>query len=115
MRRVFETLSGMAKISKNEIENRIDMARGLTPCDLVLKNAKWLDVFSGRWLEGDIAIHGGTIIGVGLKYRSHRKVLGLAEMMNYPGLLNKDPDVIEKIYEFQEGHIDGHAPLLRGK
>ena len=45
----------------------------------------------------------------------HQSALGLAEMMNYPGVLNKDPEVLEKLLLYQGQHIDGHAPLLRGK
>jgi adenine deaminase len=47
-------------------------------------------------------------------FRSHPKVIGLAEMMNFPGVLNADPGIIAKLVAFQGGHIDGHAPLLRG-
>jgi adenine deaminase len=207
------------KLTKEEFGTRIDAARGLTACDLVLRGAKWLDVFSGQWLTGDIAINEGVIVGVGekyqgkqtvsmkgrylvpgfidshvhvestlmvpsefervvlprgttsaildpheivnvmgregleyilkcaeraqmdmfvmlsscvpathletsgaklsaqdlLPYKNHPKVLGLAEMMNYPGVLHKDPDVLEKIFQFQDGHIDGHSPMLRGR
>jgi adenine deaminase len=46
--------------------------------------------------------------------RSHPKVIGLAEFMNFPGVLNSDPDVLDKLVAFQDGHIDGHAPLVRG-
>jgi adenine deaminase len=47
-----------------------------------------------------------------LKFRSHRKVLGLAEVMNFPGVLAGDPGMIAKLDAFQGAHIDGHAPLL---
>lgn len=47
--------------------------------------------------------------------RDHAKVIGLAEFMNYPGLLAKAPDVIAKLAAFQGWHIDGHAPLVRGR
>lgn len=47
-----------------------------------------------------------------LPFRSHPKVIGLAEMMNYPGVLSGDPGIIAKLAAFQDGHIDGHAPLL---
>jgi len=49
-----------------------------------------------------------------LPLRGHPKVIGLAEFMNYPGVLAKDTDCIAKLAAFQDGHIDGHAPLLRG-
>jgi adenine deaminase len=45
-------------------------------------------------------------------FRSHPKVIGLAEMMNYPGVLGGDPGIIAKLEAFQGSHIDGHAPLL---
>jgi adenine deaminase len=47
-------------------------------------------------------------------FRAHPKVIGLAEMMNFPGVLNADPGIIAKLAAFQGGHIDGHAPLLLG-
>ena len=41
----------------------------------------------------------------------------LAEMMNYPGVLFDDADVLEKIQHAKDNHkpIDGHAPGLRGE
>ena len=50
-----------------------------------------------------------------LPFRGHPKVIGMAEFMNYPGVLAKDPTCIAKLEAFRDGHIDGHAPLLRGK
>ena len=49
-------------------------------------------------------------------YRNPR-ILGLAEMMNYPGVLFKDPDVLAKIDDALSAGkvVDGHAPLLKGK
>ena len=44
----------------------------------------------------------------------HPGVIGLAEFMNYPGVLMKDPGCMAKLGAFQGRHIDGHAPLLRG-
>ena len=45
----------------------------------------------------------------------HPGVIGLAEFMNYPGVLMKDPGCLAKLEAFQGRHIDGHAPLLRGQ
>jgi len=45
-------------------------------------------------------------------FRRHPQVVGLAEMMNFPGVLAGDPGIIDKLVAFQGGHIDGHAPLL---
>jgi adenine deaminase len=50
-----------------------------------------------------------------LPFRDHPKVIGLAEFMNFPGVLAADEAVLDKLVPFQDGHIDGHAPLLRGK
>jgi adenine deaminase len=47
-------------------------------------------------------------------HRHHPRVIGLAEFMNVPGVLNKDPECMEKLAAFQGQHIDGHAPLLSG-
>ena len=45
----------------------------------------------------------------------HPRVIGLAEFMNFPGVLFKDAGCLEKLAAFRGRHIDGHAPLLRGK
>ncbi|MFO1035409.1 MAG: adenine deaminase [Geminicoccaceae bacterium] len=42
-------------------------------------------------------------------------VLGLAEVMNFPGVLAADPGLLAKLDRFALGHIDGHAPLLSGR
>lgn len=49
-------------------------------------------------------------------YFEHKKVLGLAEMMNYVGVINGDKNVLSKIVTSQAHHkkIDGHAPELSG-
>ncbi|MGO8071991.1 adenine deaminase [Rhizobium leguminosarum] len=49
-----------------------------------------------------------------LPFRHHPKVIGLAEFMNFPGVIHKDPVCMAKLDAFQGGHIDGHAPLLSG-
>ncbi|BBE72359.1 adenine deaminase [Oharaeibacter diazotrophicus] len=49
-----------------------------------------------------------------LPLAGHPKVIGLAEMMNFPGVLAKAPDVLAKLAAFQGRHVDGHAPLLGG-
>ncbi len=197
-----------------------EAALGKIPCDLSLKNVKYFDVFSCRWVSGEISILDGYIVGVepGLKARksvngrgrklvpgfidahvhiesslmvprdfqgivlprgtttavcdpheitnvigveglryfldaaaglgmdlrvmlsscvpathmetngggevkasdllplaSHPQALGLAEMMNVPGVLHGDPIVWDKLHAFQGGNIDGHCPLLSGQ
>lgn len=201
------------------LERRIDQALGRMPADLVVRNARILDLATGAFHPGDIAICGDTIVGTrdsysglceidangriavpgfidshvhcestlvvpsefdrcvlprgtttaicdpheicnvlgqaGLEYflesaldtamdlrvqlsscvpataletsgarltatelvahRRHPRVIGLAEFMNVPGVLNKDPECLDKLAAFQGRHIDGHAPLLSGR
>ncbi len=61
--------------------------------------------------------------GANLDYRDidsffeHPRVQGLAEMMNFPGIISADASTVAKIVASQAHHkkIDGHAPGLRGK
>ncbi len=201
-------------------EMRIAAARGEIPCDLVVRNVRYLDVFSCQFRTGDVAVMNGfivgtdsgltarreidgkgrflvpgfidahvhlesslmaphhfdravlnrgtttaicdpheltNVIGVGgigyfldaateanldlrvmlsscvpatsmetngagvlavealLPFKNHPKALGLAEMMNFPGVLNRDPSVMAKIEAFSDRIIDGHCPRLRGR
>ncbi len=41
-------------------------------------------------------------------------VLGLAEVMNYPGVIHRDPDMLEKLTISADKRVDGHAPGLMG-
>jgi adenine deaminase len=43
-----------------------------------------------------------------------RRVIGLAEMMNYPGVIAGDPGELEKL-ALDASHVDGHAPGVLGK
>ena len=42
-----------------------------------------------------------------------RRVIGLAEMMNYPGVVAGDPNELDKL-GLESSHVDGHAPGLLG-
>ncbi len=53
-------------------------------------------------------------VGDLLALADHPKVLGLAEFMNFPGLLARDPSCLAKLAAFQTRPIDGHSPLLGG-
>jgi len=50
-----------------------------------------------------------------MPFLKRKRILGLAEMMNYPGVLAKDPAVLRKLSAFSESLIDGHAPGLSGR
>ncbi len=215
-----ETWSG--KISRKLIKKQqiIDVAAGRKKADLVLKNATYVNVFSGQLDTEDIAVTEGLIVGLGeydgirevdmtgkivllgfidahihlesslvspsefaravlphgtttvitdpheitnvmgtdgidymlaatedlpldvrfmipscvpaspldesganLDYRDvdsffgHPRVQGLAEMMNFPGIITADGNTVSKIVASQAHHkkIDGHAPGLTGK
>ena len=44
-----------------------------------------------------------------------RRVIGLAEMMNFPGVIAGDPAELEKLALEGAEHVDGHAPGVLGK
>ncbi len=205
-------------MSDNPLKNLIDVAAGRRPADLVLKNARIVNVASHEIHDGNVAIHHGRIAGIGdysgdqsvdlcgrflcpgfidahvhiessmlavpefarvviahgttavvadphefanvmgtegisyvLRTAKHAPiavhvmlsscvpasplesagavltaedlepflgnpwVLGLAEMMNYPGVVAGDEEVLEKIRITHDRVLDGHAPSLHGK
>ncbi|MGK5082557.1 adenine deaminase [Bdellovibrionota bacterium FG-1] len=60
--------------------------------------------------------NGGGVLSASdlLPFLSHPKALGLAEMMNVPGVLGADPAILEKLEKFSNVPMDGHCPLLSG-
>ncbi len=202
-----------------ELERRIAAGRGDEPSDLVLRGGRVLDVVTGALIEGDVAIYGDTIVGIGTHYEGgetidvtglmlvpgfidthlhiesslvtpfefdrcvaprgvttaicdpheianviglegiryfqqasrltlmdirvqlsscvpsthmetagaridaedlamvmdHPSGIGLAEFMNYPGVIHRDPGSMAKLKLFEGGHIDGHCPQLSGR
>ena len=63
----------------------------------------------------DLETAGASIDAAALaRYRDAPKVIGLAEFMNFPGIVHGDPACLDKVLGFVGRHIDGHAPLLRG-
>lgn len=202
---------------KNSVRNRIHVASGKKKADLVLKNARVVNVFTSEIIEGDVAIVDGYIAGIGIyegeeeidlqgKYVSsglidghmhlesamvspaefakavvplgtttviadpheianvagvkgieyilevteelplqvfvmlpscvpatdfenagavlsskelsplykHNRVLGLGELMDYPGVVNADEGILDKIQGAEDRVIDGHGPNLTG-
>src|SRR5450759_752574 len=202
-----------------ELNELVRVARGDAPADLVLRNARLLNVYSGEIYPADVAVQGSRIAGIGSGYEGRKEidlkgsylapglidahvhiessvvgvrqfaqavvprgvtsviadpheianvlgldgirymfdqakygrlsmfvmvpscvpsthmatagayleakdiaalqndpwVLGLAEMMNYPGVVHEDPGVIEKIEAFRTRVLDGHAPGMTGQ
>ncbi|HUL23022.1 MAG TPA: adenine deaminase [Thermodesulfobacteriota bacterium] len=59
---------------------------------------------------------GATLKSVDLKPLLNEPwTIGLAEMMNFPGVIFRDPEVLKKIETAKGRPIDGHAPMLSGK
>lgn len=50
-----------------------------------------------------------------VRFKNHPNVLGLGEMMNFPGVLGGDPQVYAKLQAFEGRVVDGHAPMVLGK
>ncbi len=65
-------------MEKQKLIKLIDVAAGRKKADLVLKNAKIVDVFQAKILTGDIAISDGYIAGIGGSYQG-------VEECNYTG------------------------------
>lgn len=45
----------------------------------------------------------------------HPSGIGLAEFMNYPGVIHRDPAAMAKLRLFAGSHVDGHCPQLSGR
>ena len=60
-------------MKKEELKQLIDVAMGRLPADLVIKNCKVVNVFSGEIREGNIAVVNGVIAGMG-DYRGKSEV-----------------------------------------
>ena len=62
----------------------------------------------------DMETSGAVLEAEQLAKLSHPRVIGLAEMMNFPGVIHGDPRVLAKL-ESAIGRLDGHAPKVSGK
>ncbi|MGB8623203.1 MAG: amidohydrolase family protein, partial [Paracoccaceae bacterium] len=206
-------------MTRPPLSDLIDQGRGAAPADMVLRGGRVFDLMTGRLIEGDVAICGDTIVGVGEAYEGrevvdvsglilvpgfidthlhiesslvtpfefdrcvtprgvttaicdpheianvigvpgieyfqqaatrtvmdikvqlsscvpstdmetagaridaadlaplmgHPSGIGLAEFMNYPGVIHRDPQAMAKLEAFRGRHIDGHAPMLTGR
>jgi adenine deaminase len=65
----------------------ISVAKGELPADLILTNARVINVFNGEIEAGNVAIYGERIAGVG-DYQRAKKVLDLKGRYIAPGLIN---------------------------
>ena len=65
----------------------IRVARGESPADLVIRDARWLNVFTRSFETGDIAVFDGRIAGVGGRYEG-KEVLSAPGQFVVPGLID---------------------------
>ena len=70
-----------------ELNNLIRVARGDAPADLVLRNAKLINVYSGEIYPADVAIHNARIAGIGSDYTGE-KMIDLKGAYLAPGLID---------------------------
>ena len=68
------------------LKSYVDAAISRNQCDIVLKNARYLDVFCGKIRKGDIGIKGDRIVGIG-KYRG-KEVYDLEGRIVLPGFID---------------------------
>lgn len=74
-------------MNKEKLKILIDGSSRKTPCDLILKNGKIVDVFSGEILHESIAIKEGMIVGFGDQYKGNKEV-NLQGAYVVPGLID---------------------------
>jgi adenine deaminase len=70
-----------------ELANLISVAKGELPADLILANARVVNVFNGEIEAGNVAISGGRIAGVG-DYQQAKQVMDLGGRYLAPGLID---------------------------
>ncbi len=70
-------------MKKEILNNLIKTAKGAVEADTVIKNCKIVNVFSGKIIEGDIAIKGEQIAGIG---NYHGKIVLLDVDYIFPSL-----------------------------
>jgi adenine deaminase len=70
-----------------ELALLLPIARGDEPADLVLRNGRVINVFTGEIVEADVAIAGDTVVGVGPGYEA-REAMDLGGRYVCPGLID---------------------------
>jgi len=78
---------GGGKLTPTKLARLISVAKGELPADLVLTNARVVNVFTGEIESGNVAICGDRIAGIG-DYNQAKQVLDLRGRYLAPGLIN---------------------------
>ena len=84
------------RIIQKSLQRSIKVARGLEPADLVLRNARIINVFSGDIHQDNVAVADGVVVGIG-DYEG-KETIDLAGAYLAPG--------------FVEGHIHIESSML---
>jgi adenine deaminase len=87
-------------------------------CSSLMQQNLFVQVSSCVPALAGVETNGGAFTASEMKkYRDNPSVLGLAEMMNFPGVIHADEDVLNKMRLFQEESmgVDGHCPMVRSK
>ncbi|MEA3408833.1 MAG: amidohydrolase family protein, partial [Candidatus Eisenbacteria bacterium] len=84
-----------------ELAKIIRVARGHMQADLVLRNARIVNVFSAEVYEGDIAILGERIVGIGKGYEA-KKEIDLERGFVLPGLIDGHMHIESTMVKVQE-------------
>ena len=104
-------------IDPHEIAN----VMGLDGINYMLKASKYNPLSVFIMLSSCVPATGFETSGADLRaadlfpYFQQEWILGLAEVMDFPGLLCGNPDILDKIRLAADKKIDGHAPALSGK
>lgn len=95
---------------------------GVPGLEWVLEGAARLDMDLRVMLSAcvpatDMETNGGGRIEAKdlLALADHPRALGLAEVMNVPGVLNLDRGIVDKLEAFLGRPVDGHCPKVRGR
>jgi len=76
------------RTDSNDLKNLVAVARGDREAELLLKNGRVLNVFSGELVEANLAIEGGKIAAIGREYNSGREEIDLSGLYLAPGLID---------------------------
>ena len=69
------------------LATRIAQGSGQIECDLVLRGGRVLDVITGDFITGDVAICGDTIVGIGEMYNA-KQIIDVTGKILVPGFID---------------------------
>jgi adenine deaminase len=87
--------------SEKALANLISVACGQIPADLILSNARIVNVFNGEIESGSVAIYGGRIAGVG-NYKLARKTFDVKGQYVLPSLIDGHTHIESSLLDITE-------------